>query len=151
MQKTFHPKRSELQQDWLLVDAAGENLGRLATQVARRLLGKDKPTFTPGAEVGDYVVVINASKIQVSGKRLDQKFYYRHSGYPGGIKKVSLRDQLAHTPERAIRAAVWGMLPHNRYGRKLIGKLKIYRGADHPHAAQQPVEVVLMNKKAAQS
>ncbi|HLE04647.1 MAG TPA: 50S ribosomal protein L13 [Anaerolineales bacterium] len=150
MQKTFHPKRSELQQDWLLVDAAGENLGRLATQVARRLLGKDKPTFTPGAEVGDHVVVINASKIQVSGKRLDQKFYYRVSGYPSGIKKVSLRDQLAHTPERAIRAAVWGMLPHNRYGRKLIGKLKIYRGADHPHAAQQPVEVVLTNKKAAQ-
>ncbi len=150
MQKTFHPKRSELKQDWLLVDAAGENLGRLATQVARRLLGKDKPTFTPGAEVGDHVVVINASKIQVSGKRLDQKFYYRVSGYPSGIKKVSLRDQLAHTPERAIRAAVWGMLPHNRYGRKLIGKLKIYRGADHPHSAQQPVEVVLASKKVAQ-
>jgi large subunit ribosomal protein L13 len=150
LQKTFHPKRSELQQDWLLVDAAGENLGRLATQVARRLLGKHKPTFTPGAEVGDHVVVINASKIQVSGKRLDQKFYYRVSGYPSGIKKVSLRDQLANTPERAIRAAVWGMLPHNRYGRKLIGKLKIYRGADHPHAAQQPVEVVLESKKVAQ-
>jgi large subunit ribosomal protein L13 len=96
------------------------------------------------------VVVINASKIQVSGKRLDQKFYYRVSGYPSGIKKVSLRDQLAHTPDRAIRAAVWGMLPHNRYGRKLIGKLKIYRGADHPHAAQQPVEVVLASKKVAQ-
>ena len=150
MQKTFHPKRSELQQEWLLVDAAGENLGRLATQVARRLLGKDKPTFTPGAEVGDHVVVINASMIQVSGKRLDQKFYYRHSGYPSGIKKVSLRDQLQRTPERAIRAAVWGMLPHNRYGRKLIRKLKIYRGADHPHAAQKPVELQLTSKKAAQ-
>jgi len=150
LQKTFHPKRSELQQDWLLVDAAGENLGRLATQVARRLLGKDKPTFTPGAEVGDHVVVINASLIQVSGKRLDQKFYYRHSGYPSGIKKVSLRDQLAHTPERAIRAAVWGMLPHNRYGRALIRKLKIYRGADHPHRAQKPVELQLTSKKAAQ-
>jgi len=149
LQKTFPPKRSELQQNWLLVDAAGENLGRLATQVARRLLGKDKPAFTPGAEVGDHVVVINASKIQVSGKRLEQKFYYRVSGYPSGIKKVSLRDQLAHTPERAIRAAVWGMLPHNRYGRKLIGKLKIYRGADHPHAAQQPVEVALTIKKVA--
>ena len=150
MQKTIHPKHSELKQGWLLVDAAGENLGRLATQVARRLLGKDKPLFTPGVEVGDHVVVINASEIQVSGKRLEQKFYYRHSGYPSGIKKVSLRDQLLHTPERAVRAAVWGMLPHNRYGRKLLGKLKIYRGADHPHGAQQPVVAQLTNKKAAQ-
>ena len=150
MQKTFYPKGTEHQTHWLLVDAAGENLGRLATQVARRLLGKDKPTFTPGVEVGDHVVVINASKIQVSGKRLDQKFYYRHSGYPGGIKKVSLRDQLQHTPERAIKAAVWGMLPHNRYGRKLIGKLKIYRGADHPHGPQRPVEILLANKRVAQ-
>lgn len=141
MQKTYVPKSSELTQDWKLVDANGKNLGRLATQISIILLGKDKPTFTPGVDTGDYVVVINAQKITVTGNKMEDKYYYRHSGYPGGLKKISLRDQLEKYPDRVIRQAVWGMLPHNRYGRKLIKKLKIYSGPDHPHQAQNPVEV----------
>ncbi len=138
MQKTYYPKPSEVAHDWYVVDAAGQNLGRLTTQVARLLLGKYKPQFTPGVDIGDFVIIINAEKIAVTGKKLDDKFYYRHSGYPGGMKQISLRDQLERFPERVIRSAVWGMLPHNRYGRKLMKKLKIYAGPDHPHAAQKP-------------
>lgn len=143
MQKTYYPKPGEVAHDWYVVDAAGQNLGRFATQVARLLLGKDKPQFTPGVDIGDFVIVVNAEKIAVTGKKLDDKFYYRHSGYPGGLKQISLRDQLERFPERVIRSAVWGMLPHNRYGRKLMKKLKIYTGPDHPHAAQKPQPWVL--------
>lgn len=138
MQKTYYPKPGDVTKEWYVVDAAGQNLGRLATRLARILLGKDKPQFTPGVDVGDYVVVVNAEKIAVTGKKLDDKFYYRHSGYPGGLKKISLRNQLAKFPDRVITAAVWGMIPHNRMGRKIIKKLKVYAGPDHPHTAQNP-------------
>ncbi len=114
------------------------NLGRISTQIARLLLGKHKPSFTPGVDTGDYVVVVNAERIQVTGKKMTDKMYYRHSGFPGGLKEISLRDQLAKHPERVIESAVWGMLPHNRLGRKLMKKLKIYAGPDHPHEAQSP-------------
>jgi len=138
VQKTYYPKAHEVSQDWKLVDANDQNLGRLSTQIAALLLGKHKPNFTPGVEVGDFVVVVNARRIRVTGNKLEDKMYYSHSGYPGGLKSVKLRDQLANHPDRVIRAAVWGMLPHNRFGRKLIKKLKIYSGPEHPHAAQQP-------------
>jgi large subunit ribosomal protein L13 len=123
---------------WILVDAADQNLGRLATQIAAYLLGKHKPTFTRGVAAGDYVVVINAEKLAFSEKRLDTKVYYRHSNYPGGLKAVGLREQIEKHPDRVIRAAVWGMLPHNNLGRKLIGRLKVYRGSEHPHQGQNP-------------
>jgi len=138
VQKTYFPKAGEIAREWVVVDASGQNLGRLATRVARTLLGKDKPTFTPGAQIGDFVIVIHAEKITVTGKRLDDKFYYRHSGYPGGIRKISLRDQLKQHPERVITAAVRGMLPKSRYGRALLGHLKVYAGGEHPHQAQTP-------------
>jgi large subunit ribosomal protein L13 len=138
VQKTFYPKAGEVTREWYAVDAAGQNLGRLATRVARALLGKDKPSFTPGVDVGDFVVVFNAERVTVTGKKLDEKLYYRASGYPGGLKAVTLREQLARHPERVLQAAVWGMLPHNRMGRKLIKKLKVYAGPDHPHASQKP-------------
>jgi large subunit ribosomal protein L13 len=143
VQKTYVPKSGDIAHEWKLVDANGKNLGRLATQIAIILLGKDKPTFTPGVDTGDYVVVVNAERITVTGKKLDDKYYYRHSGYPGGLKTINLRDQLAKYPDRVIRQAVWGMLPHNRYGRKLIKKLKIFAGPDHPHSAQHPKPVEL--------
>jgi len=138
VQKTYYPKAGEVTREWYAVDAAGQNLGRLATRVARALLGKDKPHFTPGVDVGDFVVVYNAEKVAVTGKKLDDKLYYRASGYPGGLKSVSLREQLARHPERVLQSAVWGMLPHNRLGRKLLKKLKVYAGPDHPHASQKP-------------
>lgn len=138
MQKTYYPKPTELTHEWFLVDAEGQNLGRLATKLATLLLGKNKPIFTPGVDVGDYVVVINAEKISVTGNRLDQKFYYRYSGYPGGMRKISLREQLDKHPDRVIRAAVWGMIPHNRFGRKIIKRLKIFSGPEHEHHAQNP-------------
>lgn len=141
MQKTYVPKLGDITHDWKLVDANGKNLGRLATQISTILLGKDKPTFTPGVDTGDYVIVVNAEHVTVTGKKLDDKYYYRHSGYPGGLKKISLRDQLTKHPDRVIWQAVWGMLPHNRYGRKLIKKLKVFAGPDHPHQAQEPVQV----------
>lgn len=138
MQKTYYPKQDEITRSWYLVDAAGQNLGRLATRIAGVLLGKSKPEFTPGVDVGDFVIVINAEKIAVTGKRLDQKIYYRHSGYPGGLKQITLRNQLDKFPDRVIRSAVRGMIPRNRFGRKLIKKLKVFRGPDHPHSAQKP-------------
>ena len=141
MQKTYYPKPDELSRKWVLVDADGQNLGRLASGIARVLLGKDKPQYTPGVDVGDFVIVVNAEKISVTGKRLDQKMYYRHSGYPGGLKKINLRDQLAKFPDRVIQSAVWGMVPHNRYGRKLMRKLRVYSGPNHPHTAQQPTPI----------
>jgi large subunit ribosomal protein L13 len=138
VQKTYIPKKDEITQEWYLVDAADQNLGRLATKIAEVLLGKHKPNFTPGVETGDYVVVINAKQVKVTGNKLDTKIYYRYSGYQGGMKSITLRDQLNKHPDRVIRRAVWGMLPHNKYGRKLIKKLKAYGGSEHPHEAQQP-------------
>ena len=143
MDKTYIPKAGDITQEWILVDANDQKLGRLSTQIASILLGKHKPTFTPGVDTGDYVVVVNCERIRVTGNKMEDKMYYRHSGYPGGLKSISLRDQLAKHPERVIRSAVWGMVPHNKYGRKLMKKLKIYAGPDHPHAAQQPKPWVL--------
>ena len=136
MYKSYYPKAAEIQSEWVVVDAAGQTLGRVTTQIAALLLGKHKPTFTPGVPMGDYVVVVNAAHIQVTGDRLNSKMYHRHSGYPGGLKSISLRDQLQNRPDRVIRAAVWGMLPHNKMGRHIIKRLKIYDGAEHPHEAQ---------------
>ena len=142
MYKTYYPKASEIERKWFVVDANGENLGRLATRIAAVLLGKHKPTFTPGVEMGDYVVVVNAERVTVTGtkttSKLDSKVYHRHSGYPGGLKSISLRDQLQKHPDRVVRSAVWGMLPHNRMGRSLLKRLKIYAGPDHPHGMQKP-------------
>jgi len=138
VQKTYVPKTGDITNDWVLVDANGKNLGRLATKISSILLGKNKPIFTPGVDTGDYVVVVNAERITVTGNKMEDKYYYRHSGYPGGLKQINLKDQLAKYPDRVIRQAVWGMLPHNRYGRKVIKKLKIYAGPDHPHEAQHP-------------
>ncbi len=135
--KTFVIKGTP-EAEWILVDAANQGIGRLATQIAGYLLGKHKPTYTPGVEMGDFVVVINASQLAISGKRLDEKNYYHHSNYPGGLKTTSLRDQMKNRPDRVIRAAVWGMLPHNKFGRQIIKRLKIYAGNEHPHAAQNP-------------
>jgi large subunit ribosomal protein L13 len=138
VQKTYYPKPEELTHEWYLIDAEGQNLGRLATKIASVLLGKGKAEFTPGVDVGDFIVVVNAEKITVTGNRLDQKYYYRYSGYPGGMKKISLREQLAKHPDRVIRSAVWGMIPHNRLGRRLIKRLKVFAGPDHQHQAQNP-------------
>lgn len=138
MEKTYVPKASEIEQEWHLVDANGQNLGRLASRIAAVLLGKHKPNFTPGMDTGDYVVVINCERVQVTGKKLDDKFYYRYSLYPSGLAATSLRDQLDKHPDRVITRAVWGMLPHNKFGRQIIKKLKVYAGPDHPHKAQQP-------------
>ncbi len=138
MQKTYYPKAKEIQRDWVLVDANDQTLGRLATQIAIVLLGKHKPEFTPGVELGDHVIVVNAERITVTGNKMEDKMYYRHSGYPGGLKSINLRDQLTKLPERVIQKAVWGMLPHNRMGRQLMRKLRIYAGPDHPHSAQEP-------------
>jgi large subunit ribosomal protein L13 len=143
VQKTYYPKPGDVAKTWFIVDAADQNLGRLASRIAQVLLGKNKPQFTPGVDVGDFVIVINAQKISVTGKKLDDKFYYRYSGYPGGMKEISLRNQLAKFPDRVIKAAVWGMLPHNRYGRKLMKNLKVYPGVEHPHAAQKPKKMEL--------
>ena len=136
--KTFVTKPSEVEREWFVVDAEGKTLGRLATRVARVLCGKHKPNFAPGVDVGDYVIVVNADKIQVTGRKLDQKMYYRHSGYPGGLKEITLRNQLAKNPAYVIEHAVRGMLPKNRLGRKMFKKLKVYAGPDHQHQAQTP-------------
>ena len=138
MQKTYIPKADELSSEWVVVDAQDLTLGRLASKISAVLLGKNKPSFTPGVFVGDFVVVINADAITATGKKMTDKFYYRHSGYTGGLKSISLRHQLTEHPERVIKAVVWGMLPHNKFGKKLIKRLKIYNGSEHPHAAQQP-------------
>jgi large subunit ribosomal protein L13 len=138
VEKTYVPKAAEISQQWVLVDANDQILGRVATQIASILLGKNKPSYMPGMDTGDFVIVVNCERVRVTGKRLDDKIYYHHSQYPSGIKSISLRAQLKKHPERVIRAAVWGMLPKNKLGRQLIKKLKIYAGPEHPHAAQQP-------------
>jgi large subunit ribosomal protein L13 len=143
VEKTYIPKSGEITQEWVLVDANDQNLGRLATQISQVLLGKHKPNFTPGMQTGDFVIVVNCERVRVTGNKLEEKFYYRHSQYPGGLTATSLRDQLKRHPDRVIRAAVWGMLPHNKYGRQLIKNLKVYAGPNHPHEAQQPKPLAL--------
>lgn len=139
--KTYFPK--EVQNDWVIVDAAGLTVGRLATQIAHVLRGKHKVDFTPNQAGGDFVVVINASKVIFTGNKLDQKVYTRYTGYQGGLREVKAGTMLERHPERIIEHAVWGMLPKNRMGRKLIRRLKVYAGEAHPHQAQQPKELEL--------
>ena len=141
--KTFSAKPQDIERKWFVVDAQGQTLGRLATRIATVLRGKHKPVYTPHLDCGDYVIVVNADKIHVTGQKLEQKTYYRHSGYPGGLRQVSLRRQLQVHPDRVIEAAVRGMLPHNRLGRKMFKKLKVYAGPTHPHEAQQPTALEL--------
>jgi len=136
--KTYTVKAAEIKQEWFVVDAEGKTLGRLASEIAQILRGKHKPTYSPHLDCGDFVIVVNADKIHVTGQKLDKKIYYRHSGYPGGLKEVSLRRQLEKHPDRVITAAVKGMLPKNRLGRRMIKKLKVYAAPTHPHEAQQP-------------
>ena len=136
-------KKSDFDQSWILVDANNQNLGRLASKIANRLRGKHKPEFTPNADLGDHVIVINARKINITGKKLTQKKYYSHSGYPGGIKEKSLEEVLDSSAEKVIIHAVKGMLPKNRLGRQMLKKLKVYKTEEHPHKAQQPNNIDL--------
>jgi large subunit ribosomal protein L13 len=136
--KTYSAKPGEITREWYVVDAQGKTLGRLATQIADTLRGKRKPQFTPHIDTGDFVIVVNADKIHVTGNKLDQKKYYRHSGYPGGLRERTLREQLERRPTEVLRIAVKGMLPKNRLARQQITKLKIYAGPEHPHEAQNP-------------
>lgn len=138
MDKTYVTLASDIKRDWFVVDADGQNLGRLAAKVAAVLRGKHKTIFTPALDTGDFVIVVNAEKITVTGNKLEEKKYYAVSGYPGGLRTTVLQDQLAKHPDRVIRSAVWGMLPHNKLGRAMLKKLKVYAGPDHPHAAQKP-------------
>jgi large subunit ribosomal protein L13 len=141
--KTYNAKPGEIERRWYVVDADGQILGRLATQIAETLRGKGKPQYTPHVDSGDFVVVVNAEKIAVTGNKLEEKMYHRHSGYPGGLKSRPLRDELERRPTEVIRKAVKGMLPRNRLGRAQIRKLKIYAGPEHPHEAQAPQELKL--------
>ncbi len=140
VEKTYVIK-GEPVNNWLLVDANGQGIGRLATQIANYLLGKHKPEYTAGVKMGDYVVVVNAAHLAVTPKKMVTKMYYRHSGYPGGLTETSLKDMMRTYPDRVIRAAVWGMLPHNKVGRDLMTRLKVYAENDHPHAAQNPTRM----------
>lgn len=137
------PKPAEIKPTWYVVDAKGKRLGRLASQIAHVLRGKHRPDFAPHVDMGDHVIVVNAAHVRLTGDKLDKKIYYRHSLYPGGLKKRTAREMLETRPERMVELAVWGMLPHNRLGRRQIRKLKVYAGPDHPHQAQkpQPLEV----------
>ncbi len=137
--RTYSPKRSEVTRQWHVIDASDVVLGRLATHAATLLRGKHKPIFAPHVDTGDFVIVVNAGKVALTGNKRAQKIAYRHSGYPGGLRRVSYDELLAKRPERAIELAIKGMLPHNRLGRQIIKKLKVYAGPEHPHAAQQPV------------
>ena len=136
--KTWNAKPGDVTREWYVVDAEGQTLGRLATRIADVLRGKLKPQYTPHIDTGDFVVVVNAEKIHVTGKKLDQKMYHRHSGRPGGLKSVPAAELLARDPRKVVELAVWGMLPKNRLSRQLIKKLKVYSGPEHPHSAQQP-------------
>ncbi|NOR15359.1 MAG: 50S ribosomal protein L13 [Candidatus Aminicenantes bacterium] len=138
--KTYVPKIDEVERKWWLIDADGKILGRLATQVANLLRGKGKPQYVDFLDIGDFVVIINAEKIKVTGKKLEQKIYYSHSGYPGGIKERSLEELLERKPEDVIKKAVWGMIPKNKLNRAIHKKLKVYAGPHHPHEAQEPQE-----------
>ena len=140
--QSYVPKPDEIRREWLVMDASDRVLGRFATEVARILRGKHKPEFTPFLDTGDFVVVVNADRIRMTGKKLEDKKYYRHSGRPGSLKVETAQERMEKYPERVIQAAVWGMLPKNRLGRKLLRKLKVYCGPDHPHQAQQPKNYV---------
>jgi large subunit ribosomal protein L13 len=142
-QKTYSAKPSEVKRTWYVVDAEGKTLGRLASAIAHTLRGKHKPTYTPHIDTGDYVIVVNAEKVKVTGSKEADKMYYRHSGYPGGLKSAALKDLRAKHPERIIEAAVQGMLPRNTLGRAQFKKMKVYVGAEHPHAAQNPAPLLL--------
>jgi len=137
--KTFSAKPAEVRRDWYVVDATGKTLGRLSTEIARRLRGKHKPEYTPHVDTGDYIVVVNAEKIRVTGNKLKDKMYYHHTGYIGNLKSASLEKLLDETPERALQFAVKGMLPRGPLGRKMLSKLRVFAGPEHAHAAQQPV------------
>lgn len=136
--KTAFVKKEEVNRNWWIVDADGQTLGRFASRIAKILMGKHKPTYTPNVDNGDFVIVINADKIKVTGKKLTDKIYYQHTGYIGNLKAETLKERLEKEPEKVIVDAVWGMLPKTRLGRKMIKKLKVYRGSDHPHTAQKP-------------
>jgi large subunit ribosomal protein L13 len=140
--KTFVPKKDDIVKTWWLVNAEGKILGRLATEVAILLRGKNKPQFSNFLDTGDFVIVVNAEKVSVTGRKLDQKEYYTHSQYPGGLKTEVLKDKLARAPEDVIKRAVWGMIPKNKLGRAVYKKLKVYRGPEHPHQAQNPKDYV---------
>ncbi len=135
---TFMATPQNIERKWYIIDAADKPLGRLATEAARLLRGKHKPVFTPNVDAGDHVIIINAEKVILTGKKLEQKFHYHHSGYPGGLKATSYQTLLENNPERAIEYAVKGMIPHNKLGRQIVKKLKVYRGSEHPHQAQKP-------------
>lgn len=139
--KTYSAKPNAVAQEWFVVDAAGKTLGRLASELAHRLRGKHKPEYTPHVDTGDYIVVVNAEKIHVTGKKATDKIYHHHTGYPGGLKSISFEKLIDKAPERAIQSAVKGMLPKNPLGRAMFKKLKVYAGSDHPHASQQPKEL----------
>ena len=139
--RTISAKKETVRHEWLLVDAEGQTLGRMASGIANRLRGKHKAEFTPHVDTGDYVVVINADKIHVTGNKVRDKMYYRHSGYPGGLKEASLGEMMQQSPEDVVRLAVKGMMPKNRLSRAMLSKLKIYTGGEHPHSAQQPRKV----------
>ncbi|MCD6462282.1 MAG: 50S ribosomal protein L13 [Thermotogae bacterium] len=141
--KTYFAKPDEVEKKWYVVDVSGKVLGRAATRIAGILMGKTKPQYTPHVDVGDYVIVVNAEKVELTGKKWDQKVYYRHSGYPGGLKAIKARDLLNKHPERLIKLAVKRMLPKNKLGRKMLKKLKVYAGPEHPHAAQKPEKIEL--------
>lgn len=143
MNKTYVPPQDSIEQNWYLVDAANQRLGRLATEIARILRGKNKPTYTPYMDTGDFVIVVNAEKIQVTGRKRDQKLYRRNSGRPGGMKVETFAKLQARIPERIIEQAVRGMLPKNSLGRQLFTKLKVYKGSEHPHAAQKPQTITI--------
>lgn len=138
MKKTYYAKAGEVERKWYIIDADDKVLGRMAARIALILRGKHKPHFTPHTDTGDFVIVINADKVKLTGKKIDDKVYFRHSGYPGGIKSINARNLLKKFPERLIEYAVWGMLPKNSLGRKQYRKLKVYRGSKHPHEAQKP-------------
>lgn len=139
--KTISAKPEAVKRDWYVVDAAGKTLGRLSTEIARRLRGKHKAEYTPHVDTGDYIVVINAEKVRVTGNKAKDKVYYRHTGFPGGLKSMSFEKMIDHAPERVIELAVTGMMPKNPLGRAMLSKLKIYAGSSHPHAAQQPIQL----------
>ena len=138
MEKTYYPKAGDITREWYMADANGQILGRFATKVANVLMGKHKPAYTPGVDMGDFVVVVNCERVVVTGNKLEEKIYYRYSGYPGGLKETKLRDLLDKHPDRVIKSAVKGMLPKNKLGRRYLKKLKVYAGPDHPHEAQSP-------------
>ena len=143
MMRTYTPKLSDVERNWWVVDADGQNLGRLASAIAQRLRGKHRPDFTPHLDLGDHVIVVNASRIATTGARMADKMYYTHSGYPGGLRESNLASMMDKHPDRVLKLAVKGMLPRNRLGRAMIKKLRVYGGAEHPHAAQKPLILVI--------